>query len=82
MAILGVFGITGILRGHFYSSVLLAYTVQSNILVMLFMLLLFINTTLVITNKRKPADSHKFYSFYPRISMMVTLAIFVTMLVT
>jgi hypothetical protein len=76
VALLGLFDITGLIRGKFIPVILLAYTIQSNILVAVLM-----GVLLFLTIKAKPTGENKQFGFYPRISAFVALAIFVTMLV-
>jgi hypothetical protein len=82
---LGIWGIlttAGVFRKAFNPVILLAYTIQSNILVIVFFGILLARTIVCIYDKEKrAAPSGSPYSFFPRLSAFVTLAIFVTMLV-
>jgi hypothetical protein len=78
----GIIAITGIFKNAFNPVTLLAYTVQSNILVAVFFGILLTRTILLIINKEWHSMSlEKPYGFFPRLSAFVSLAIFVTMLV-
>ncbi|MDR1354786.1 MAG: hypothetical protein LBJ43_00675 [Propionibacteriaceae bacterium] len=74
LAAWGVLDTVGVFRGELNPTTLLAYTIQSNILVMVFFAVLLVKT---IT-----AKDAKSYGFYPRLATHITLAITVTMLVT
>ncbi|MDR1239006.1 MAG: Pr6Pr family membrane protein [Treponema sp.] len=78
----GIIAITGIFKNAFNPVTLLAYTVQSNILVAVFFCVLLTRTILRIIGKEKHVLMlEKPYGFFPRLSAFVSLAIFVTMLV-
>jgi hypothetical protein len=74
LAAWGVLNTVGVFRGTIVPVTLLAYTVQSNIWAALLFLVLFVKT-LVAPSGRST------YGFFPRISMVISSAIFITMLV-
>jgi hypothetical protein len=81
-ALWGVTAMTGAFTGAFKPVILLTYTIQSNILTILFIGILLIKTLLCICGRgTKPASLEKPYGFFPRLSAFITFAIFVTMLV-
>jgi hypothetical protein len=69
----------GILKNAFNPVILLAYTVQSNILVAIFFGILLIRTIFKISSKDNAVEERP-YSFFPRLSAFITVVIFVTML--
>jgi hypothetical protein len=72
----------GLLKNAFNPVILLAYTIQSNILVSVFFGILLAKTLLKKNDGESPAaPMGKLYGFFPRLSMLVTLAIFVTMVI-
>jgi hypothetical protein len=78
----GVLTTTGALKNAFDPVLLLAYTIQSNILVAMFFGVLLAKTLLKKNSgKEGPEAREKPYGFFPRLSMCVALAIFVTMVV-
>ncbi len=80
--LLGIWGIlatAGVFKNAFNPVTLLAYTVQSNILVTVFFAILLVRT--IRYKERQSAPVEKHYGFFPRLSMFVTLVIFATMLV-
>jgi len=81
-AIWGIMAITGVFKNIFNPIALLMYTIQSNIIVAVFFGILLIKTIFRVTNREKqPLSGEKPYGFFPRVSAIVTLAIFITMLV-
>jgi hypothetical protein len=81
-AVWGILAITGTFKNAFNPVALLAYTLQTNILVAIFFGILLTRTILLTIDKgRVDKSSEKPYGFFPRLSAFVTLAIFVTMLV-
>jgi hypothetical protein len=83
--LLTVWGVTaaiGVLKNAFNPVILLAYTIQSNILTAVFFGILLVKTLLKKNGGESPAAStEKPYGFFPRLSMIVTLTIFVTMVI-
>jgi len=80
--LLGIWGIlatAGVFKNAFNPVTLLAYTVQSNIIVTMFFGILLVKT--IRRKERQSAFLEKPYGFFPRLSMFVSLAIFITMLV-
>jgi hypothetical protein len=80
-ALWGITAITGISKNAFNPVMLLAYTIQSNILTALFMGILLARTIFIYGKSAKPASFKKPYGFFPRLSAFVAFAIFVTMLI-
>jgi len=81
-AVWGVLAIMGVFKNAFQPMGLMMYTVQSNILVAVFFGVLLAKTVLSICGgEKRPVSSEKPYGFFPRLSAIVTLAIFVTMLI-
>jgi hypothetical protein len=81
----GVLAVTGVFKDAFNPVILLAYTIQSNILVVIFFGIL-LGKTFMKTTKNKGGEealafSEKPFGFFPRLSMLVAFAIFVTMLI-
>jgi hypothetical protein len=77
VAIIGVLMIAGVFNNNFKPTSLLFYTVQSNIVVIGMFLFLIYKT---IAHKQDN-NASKQYGFYPRVSSVISLDIFVTMLV-
>ncbi|MDR1249759.1 MAG: Pr6Pr family membrane protein [Treponema sp.] len=78
----GIMSIAGIFKNAFNPVILLAYTVQSNMLTAVFFGILLTKTVLPISGRGKQIESlEKPYGFSPRLSAFVAFAIFVTMLV-
>jgi hypothetical protein len=81
-ALWGIMAIAGIFRNAFNPVTLLAYTIQSNILTALFFGILLARTLFCIFGGgRGSASFERPYGFFPRLSALVTFAIFVTMLI-
>ncbi|MDR1231133.1 MAG: Pr6Pr family membrane protein [Spirochaetaceae bacterium] len=78
----GVLAVTGVFKDAFNPVILLAYTIQSNILVVIFFGILLVKTLIKNKNGEKaPVSPEKPFGFFPRLSMVVAFAIFVTMLI-
>jgi hypothetical protein len=77
----GVLATTGVFQNTFDPVLLLAYTIQSNIVVALFFGVLLVETLRKINRGGRVAAHGKPYGFFPRLSMVVALAIFVTMVI-
>jgi hypothetical protein len=81
-ALWGITAITGTFKNAFNPVTLLAYTIQSNILTAVFFGILLAKTIRCTTGGGKDLKSAgKPYGFFPRLSAVITFAIFVTMLV-
>jgi hypothetical protein len=81
-AVWGILAITGVFKNKFHPMALMMYTIQSNILVAVFFAILLAKTILHIRgSEQQPESPAKPYGFFPRLSAIVTLAIFVTMLI-
>ena len=81
-AVWGILAITGVFRNAFHPMALMMYTIQSNILVAVFFAILLAKTIFRIHGGGKQSESPENpYGFFPRLSAVVTLAIFVTMLI-
>jgi hypothetical protein len=81
-AVWGVTAITGALKNAVKPVMLLAYTIQSNILTAVFFGILLTRTLFGISGRGKNyASLEKPYGFFPRLSAFVAFAIFITMLV-
>jgi hypothetical protein len=78
----GIMAIIGVFKNSINPVILLAYTIQSNILTAVFFGVLFVRTVLSISGKAKQSvSSENPYGFYPRLSAYVTFAIFITMMI-
>jgi len=81
-AVWGILAITGVFKNAFHPMSLMMYTIQSNILTAVFFGILLAKTILrVCCSEQQPESPEKPYGFFPRLSAVVTLAIFVTMLI-
>jgi hypothetical protein len=79
LAVWGIISITGMFKNAFNPVILLAYTIQSNILVAVFFGILLVRTIFRICGGGRPLENP--YGFFPRLSAFVAMAIFVTMLI-
>jgi hypothetical protein len=78
----GVLAVAGVFKDAFNPVILLAYTIQSNILVVIFFGILLVKTLMRTAGGEKAqASQEKPFGFFPRLSMLVAFAIFVTMLI-
>ncbi|MDR2654147.1 MAG: Pr6Pr family membrane protein [Mycoplasmataceae bacterium] len=77
LAFFGLIDIVGVFINKVHPTTFLFYTIQSNIVVILFFLILFIFTILKRNNKEETCK----FGFFPRISSVLSMDIFVTMLV-
>jgi hypothetical protein len=77
VAIFGLLTIIGIFKNNVSPILFLTYTVQSNVVTIAFFGILIVKTIFY-----KPNEKLKYqYGFFPRISSIISLDIFVTMLV-
>jgi hypothetical protein len=75
----GVLAVAGVFKDAFNPVILLAYTIQSNILVVIFFGILLAKTIMKTSGGEKAQK--KPFGFFPRLSMLAAFAIFVTMLI-
>ncbi|MDR0380822.1 MAG: Pr6Pr family membrane protein [Oscillospiraceae bacterium] len=78
----GILETVGVFKNAFNPVTLLAYTIQSNILVAVFFGVLLARTVARVRGAdKRPARAENPYGFFPRLSAHIAFAIFVTMLV-